>query len=126
MQDIKPITTAISKLTGRLKVDAVSCNKKKGILKKILNKRDGKGGVGALDAPGYGPAPKKSLFPKSTTNKPHRSTKSIGGIRLKGFKKIPSIPSAINALNKKMKFKKTLKSSVAKVKSLKSIVKTLI
>ena len=126
MQDSKPITTAISKLTGRLKVDSASCNKKRGILKKILNKKDGKGGVGALDAPGYGPAPKKTLFPASTTNKPHRSTIKIGGVRLKGFKKMPSISSSINALNKKMKFKKTLKSSSAKVKSLKNIIKTLI
>lgn len=123
MQDSGPITTAISQATGRLRVDVGLKGKKKKLLKQIVSKcKDGKGGSGIIDPPGYG-----NIVAKTTsrmTSKPHRASIKVGGIRMRGIKKPSSILSAMNSLNKKMRFRKAIRG--VRAKSLKSMVKNII
>jgi hypothetical protein len=114
MQDVSSITTAISKIAGRLKVGVGCPHGKKKCLKCSIHdsKKDGEGGgvkIGVLEALGYGPssALKTYTSPKAvaTTKKPHRRSWGSAGMKMKGIR---SITSTINSLTKKMKFKKTL------------------
>ena len=112
------ITTAISELDERLKVDAGSQRRKKiNLLKKTVNKykKDGKGGpnlplvanlpkmrVSMPPSPPVTAPPSPSrmtsatlgtpvgvpLGSKKTTKKPHKSTRASGGIGLRGLKRI--------------------------------------
>jgi len=109
MQDSGPITTATSQSEGRLKVGAGCPHGRKKCLKCAL-KKDGKGGVSVPE-----PGDKKIIYSKdSTKRKPHRSSRLLGGMKLRG---ISSKSTIINP--KKLILKKVLKNS-GKIKSLKS------
>jgi len=127
MQDSGTITTATSGDEGRLKISTGCSHGKKKCLKCTVGKymKDGKGGPGMINAPGYGMTKAQTtITPKMSamTSKPHRSSRLIGGTKMKGMK---TMSSTINSLNKKMKFGKTLKNT-GKSKSLKSMLKGVI
>jgi len=126
MQNSGPITTETSKSEGRLK-EGIGCpHGRKKCLKCLLKrKKDGKGGVGYLDAPGYGTTNVKTLKTRPTTKmtrKSHVSTKLTKSSKMKGMK---TLRSTMSSLGKKMRFKKVIKNT-GKIKSLKSIIKGII
>lgn len=135
-----PTTTATSAGEGRLKVGASCCGTgKKKCLKCAIAKADGKGGCGKKKkdgkgglnviapavAAGYGGAPKAAAFPSpamTMTSKPHVSGSSVGGVAIKGIKKLKNFSTASKS---KMNFGKALVGST-KSSGLKGVLKSLI
>jgi hypothetical protein len=133
--DTGPITTAISKIEGRLKVGVVCPHGKKKCLKCAIKKsiKDGKGGttMPKLNFPigsgSYGAKSKTSYAPPkvlSMTAKKHKSVSIPGGLKPKGIKKMKFNSSLKSALLKSMKIGKIRKLPKGmKAKSLKAIIK---
>ena len=115
MQDSRSITTKklLKRIIGKYNDGKGGCG---------YSKKDGRGGFGIIDPPGYGKIVSKPAV--RMTSKPHRASVKIGGIKMKGIKRLSSIASIIGSSNKGTNFGKVLKSM--RSKGLKSMIKSII